>query len=228
MVNDEYRPRKQLYKRPMPEWLKNLVSVKDFPTTQVLLDSVYYPASIDDYYPIYAYSGFSHSFVYVDPHIRKQPEHQNLRGYSLVMSREILKEELYREIRKLVFQARIKQPNHGNVGDLRRTYDGAKIFLFGGGKKNPVYRETLLEGLDSQLEKNFDYGGVNNPAVLDLPDYKEIERPSPHVDSGRYAVAFGLTNNPLNLHKIILPDELSDITREAPPEDKRYGFDWND
>jgi hypothetical protein len=141
---------------------------------------------------------------------------------------DLLKEKLYKEIRKLIVQARRKQPNHGEVGDLRRTYDGARIFLFGGGKRNPVYRETLLEGLDSQLEKNFDYGGVNNPVVLDLPDYREIERPSPHVDSGRYAVAFGLTNNPLNLHKIILPDELSDITREPPPEDQRYGFDWND
>jgi len=141
---------------------------------------------------------------------------------------DLLKEKLYKEIRKLIVQARRKQPNHGEVGDLRRTYDGARIFLFGGGKRNPVYRETLLEGLDSQLEKNFDYGGVNNPAVLDLPDYREIERPSPYVDSGRYAVAFGLTNNPLNLHKIILPDELSDITREPPPDDQRYGFDWND
>ena len=141
---------------------------------------------------------------------------------------DLLKEELYKEIRKLIVQARRKQPNHGEAGDLRRTYDGARIFLFGGGKRNPVYRETLLEGLDSQLEKNFDYGGVNKPDVLDLPDYREIERPSPHVDSGRYAVAFGLTNNPLNLHKIILPDELGDISREPPPEDQRYGFDWSD
>ena len=44
----------------MPEWLAGLTSVNEFPVDQVLSDSVFYPASNNDYYPIYAYSGFSH------------------------------------------------------------------------------------------------------------------------------------------------------------------------
>jgi len=115
MVNDEYRPKKQLFKRPMPEWLLNLGSVKDLPLVEVLSESVYYPASIDDYHPIYAYSGFSHSFVYVDPHIRKQPDYQSLRGYRLAMSREVQREELCNKPYRALFPT----SEDGNLGKLR-------------------------------------------------------------------------------------------------------------
>lgn len=116
MLGNEYRPKKQLFKRPVPIWLKNINSLRFFPVEDVLSDSVYYPASNDDYYPIYAYSGFSHSFIYVDPHIRIQPEYQKLRGYKLSMSREVLKEELcYRP-----YQALLPTENDGDLVKLKK------------------------------------------------------------------------------------------------------------
>ena len=114
MVNDEYRPKKQLFRRPMPDWLNKLNSATDLPLTQLLAESVYYPASIDDYYPIYAYSGFSYSFVYVDPHIHKQPEYQKLRGYQLVYSREVAREELCNK----PYVALFPTPKDGNLEKL--------------------------------------------------------------------------------------------------------------
>jgi hypothetical protein len=99
----------------MPEWLASLTSVKDFPIEQVLSDSVFYPASNNDYYPIYAYSGFSYSFVYVDPHIKKQPENQTLRGYDLAMSREVLREELCNK----PYKALLPTVSDGNLKKLR-------------------------------------------------------------------------------------------------------------
>ena len=50
----------------MPTWLENLVSLDYLPITELLKESVYYPACYFDNNPIYAYSGFSFSFVYVD------------------------------------------------------------------------------------------------------------------------------------------------------------------
>ena len=99
----------------MPKWLAGITSVKEFPIEQLLSDSVFYPASNNDYYPIYAYSGFCHSFVYVDPHICKQPEDQALRGYQLAMSREILKEELCNKPYRALFPSE----RDGNLEKLR-------------------------------------------------------------------------------------------------------------
>jgi hypothetical protein len=140
---------------------------------------------------------------------------------------EALQKELYTDIRKLFQRARKKQPNHGEVGDVRRTYDGARIFLFGGGKEHSIYRETLIQGLDSRLKENYDFGGVHNPMILDLPEYEEIEKPVKNISSGRYAVAYGLTTNPINLAKIILPDEMDDFRRDLP-SGSCFGFDWSD
>jgi len=152
--------------------------------------------------------------------------------YVQPMEAEELKKRLYNEIRVLFVRALQKQPNHGQING-RRTYDSARIFLFGGGKAYPIYRETLLMGLDNGNEANFNHGGVFEPMILDLPEYDEIEKPVPSVSAGRYAVAFGLTTNPLNLAKIILPNELSDIGQNAPPQNNpwnppAHGFNWDD
>jgi len=152
--------------------------------------------------------------------------------YVARMSADELQAKLYEDIRSLFVRALRKQPNHGNTSGTR-TYDNSRIFLFGGGKKHAVYGETLLQGLDSEKNENLHHGGVTNPIILDLPEYSEIEKPIRNVPSGRYAVAYGLTTNPINLHKIILPDELKDILPEPPTDGNPwnrpgYGFDWND
>ena len=148
-------------------------------------------------------------------------------NYVTPMNADDLKDKLYEEIRSLFVRALRKQPN---LGDQRghRTYDGSTIFLFGGGKRHAVYKETLLQGLDASIDKNANHGGVCDPNVLELPEYAEIEKPVLSVSAGRYAVAFGLTTNFINLHKIILPDELNDIPPRPPDDDRRYGFDWSD
>ena len=152
--------------------------------------------------------------------------------YVQPMEIDQLQKQLYGDIRSLFVRALKKQPNHGNV-DGQKTYDRSRIFLFGGGKGHSIYQETLVQGLDSLLADNLDYGGVYNPTILDLPEYSEIEKPVPNVPSGRYAVAYGLTTNPINLHKIILPNELQDIRLDQHLENNNwnppsYGFDWND
>jgi hypothetical protein len=143
------------------------------------------------------------------------------------MNADDLQSKLYEEIRSLFVRALRKQPN---LGDRRghRTYDGSRIFLFGGGKRHAIYGETLLQGLDGSINKNANHGGVCDPNILELPEYAEIEKPIPSVSAGRYAVAFGLTTNPINLHKIILPDGLKDIPPRPPGDDRPYGFDWSD
>jgi len=147
--------------------------------------------------------------------------------YVTPMQADELQSKLYEEIRSLFVCALRKQPNLGDQRG-RRTYDGSKIFLFGGGKGNPVYKMTLLQGLDDSIDKNANHGGVFEPNILELPEYAEIEKPVSSVSAGRYAVAFGLTTNFINLHKIILPDELNDIPPRPPDDDRRYGFDWSD
>lgn len=152
--------------------------------------------------------------------------------YVSPMEPAVLQDELHNDIRDLFYRALQKQPNHGQ-NDGHRTYDSARIFLFGGGSALPIYKETIHQALDAGEEGNNAYGGVCNPMILDLPEYSEIEKPDRTVASGRYAVAYGLTTNPLNLAKITLPDEMRDIHRDAPPDGNPwnqpgYGFDWSD
>ena len=65
-------PRKQLYKREMPTWLEQIENLDTLPIDDLLEDSIYYPASAYDYSVIEAFSGYGHSFIYVDPDISKE------------------------------------------------------------------------------------------------------------------------------------------------------------
>jgi hypothetical protein len=108
-------PRKQLYPREMPEWLENIQNLDILPIDDVLENSIYYPASACDYSVIEAFSGFGHSFIYVDPEIKKESLLKNVsksfHGYSVIASREVKKEEL------CFRQYNIIYPDSANDGD---------------------------------------------------------------------------------------------------------------
>ena len=106
---------KQLYKRTMPTWLKDLDSLDYLPIADLLSESVYYPASNNHDDPIYAYAGFSHSFVYVDPHISREPRLQELKGYRIRYSRDVRKEELCFK----PYHPMLPTANDGNLEMLR-------------------------------------------------------------------------------------------------------------
>lgn len=88
-----FKPKKQLYKKPYPVWLNDLQSLEVVPINELLIDSIYYPASSYDWQPIQAFAGFSHSFVYVDPAIKTEgiPE---IGGYQQLFSRSVRAREL--------------------------------------------------------------------------------------------------------------------------------------
>lgn len=88
-----FKPKKQLYKKPPPVWLNDLQSLEVMPINELLTNSIYYPASYYDWQPIQAFAGFSYSFVYVDPAIETEgiPE---IDGYQRLFSRSVGAREL--------------------------------------------------------------------------------------------------------------------------------------
>jgi hypothetical protein len=154
MINDEYRPRKQLFKRPAPAWLKNLQSVEQFSIADVLTDSVYYPASDNDNHPIYAYSGFSYSFIYVDPHISKEPSLQKLRGFDLKYSREILERELCFK----PYEPMLPTPKDGN---LKKLSEMARLPNWAGNDGKPFALWQIYE-----RKPSFNWGDPDRISVL--------------------------------------------------------------
>jgi hypothetical protein len=88
-----FKPKKQLYKKPAPIWLNDLQSLDAIPVKELLTDSVFYPASGNDWQPIQAFSGFSHSFIYIDPVI-KDWDIPAIDGYQQLFSRKIRSGEL--------------------------------------------------------------------------------------------------------------------------------------
>jgi len=153
-VNNEYRPKKQLYKRPMPTWLENLVSLDYLPITELLKESVYYPACCFDNNPIYAYSGFSHSFVYVDPNISKEPKDQLLRGYRLKLSREVEKNELCFKPFRQILPTSID-------GDLEKLVNNSKVPEWNGNNGAPFALWQIYEN-----DERFNWGDPQRISVL--------------------------------------------------------------
>jgi hypothetical protein len=87
-----FKPKKQLYKKPSPKWLNEIQSLDTIPINDLLTDSLYYPASYYDWQPIQAFAGFSYSFIYVDPGIEVDdiPE---IDGYQQLFSRSVRAKE---------------------------------------------------------------------------------------------------------------------------------------
>jgi hypothetical protein len=98
-------PRKQLTPNPMPSWLSSIDETSVFRKEDVINGSVYYPGAGLDHTVIHAYSGFAHSFVYVDYSVDKKDiwnSIQRLAGYEVVIIRELnLKEIINKESERL-------------------------------------------------------------------------------------------------------------------------------
>ena len=86
-----------------PAWLQELaasgVLPKKLPLKDLLPDSVYYPASSVDGYPIKSFSHYSASYVYADYGVSRkfyfeQLKERSLAGYEIFLEREVTKEEL--------------------------------------------------------------------------------------------------------------------------------------
>lgn len=88
-----FKPKKQLYKKPAPAWLNELQTLDVMPINELLTDSIYYPASYYDWQPIQAFAGFSHSFIYADPAIEAEGI-PKIDGYQQLFSRGVRAKEL--------------------------------------------------------------------------------------------------------------------------------------
>jgi hypothetical protein len=81
----------------MPKWLGEINENSEFDISNVLNDSIYYPASQMDGSIFEGLGGIGHSFVYVDPNVKQATLKERLKlvaGYHLILSREIAKEQL--------------------------------------------------------------------------------------------------------------------------------------
>jgi hypothetical protein len=105
----------------------------------------------------------------------------------------------------------------------RRTWDGATLFVFGGGASRPKYRENFAAGLK--------HAGIDSPQVRNLPAAQDLMRPRT-VEFGRFAVAYGLSFFRPSLDHVRLPNELTPFyvlyPRPEEPPPKQYGFNWED
>lgn len=89
--------KKQLPERPIPEWILSVDKDSEFSIANVLENSIYYPACNTDGSMLEAFGGFAHSFVYADPNITKEQLIKRIpkvAGYSVLFTRDILKEQL--------------------------------------------------------------------------------------------------------------------------------------
>jgi len=86
-----------------PDWLSNITSESEFVLEDLLVDSLYYPASGLNGTPVKFLSGNIYSFIYADYSITKQQFLTNLngrssdcgfRGYSPVLQREIFTRDI--------------------------------------------------------------------------------------------------------------------------------------
>lgn len=81
----------------MPGWLAEISQDSPFKINAILHESIYYPASATDGTIFEGLGGAGYSFVYVDPNIKKSILLQRIKlvaGYDVILSREILKEQL--------------------------------------------------------------------------------------------------------------------------------------
>lgn len=80
-----------------PQWLMDINQDSRFEINKVLHESIYYPASATDGSIFEGLGGAGYSFVYADPNIKQSTLLQRLElvaGYDIVLSRELLKEQL--------------------------------------------------------------------------------------------------------------------------------------
>lgn len=89
-----------LPRQEIPNWLLNIVESKQlpkqFPLSDILKDSCYYPASGFDASPIIIANGFVHSFIYSDYGIKRE-EYKNklyFKGYTKILQRAVEKHEI--------------------------------------------------------------------------------------------------------------------------------------
>ena len=122
----------------------------------------------------------------------------------------MIQEELVSKIKQAIWvlfhRAKTFQHNHGHQPG-HRTWDHAIILQFGGGANLPPYRLAFRDGLTN--------AGIYCPEIRKLPD-PEIDLP-PDSDSGRFAVAYGMSFAKYNLDKVRLPDELKTYNELYPP-----------
>lgn len=90
-------PRKQLPSNPMPDWLMAIDKHSVFHGRDVIDGSVYYPGAGLDQSVIDAYSGFAHSFIYVDydtHHDFIWARIQRLPGYDVLLIKKVNQKDL--------------------------------------------------------------------------------------------------------------------------------------
>lgn len=131
-----------------------------------------------------------------------------------------LMESLRERLQALYLLALIHQPNLGHrLG--QRTWDGATLFIFGGGSHHQGYRTNFASGLT----------GIHEPEVHNLPAAPDLTLPT-GIEFGRFAVAYGLSFFRWNLDRVRLPHELTPFRELYPQPDNRsprqYGINWDD
>ena len=121
------------------------------------------------------------------------------------------RKELISKVRQAIWilfhRALVFQHNHGHQRG-QRTWDHAIILQFGGGAVLPTYQLAFRDGLND--------AGIHDPAIRKLP-VPIIDLPS-DSDSGRFAVAYGMSFAKYNLDKVRLPDELKTYNELFPPQ----------
>lgn len=90
-----------LPRRDVPEWLSKLDDTQVLPLSQLLEESLYYPASGRDGDPVRYFGGHIHSFIYVDYGFEREEilkslndKHHGFKGYSIIHMRDVNKHEL--------------------------------------------------------------------------------------------------------------------------------------
>jgi hypothetical protein len=118
--------------------------------------------------------------------------------------RRQLKEAVFSLMRK-VFVLQPRRPS-GTGPDVFQN--GFHALILGGGANIPLYEEVLLEALRELGINLLHAARVPKPTVdFTLPEGIE--------DFGRLTVAYGLARSPENLRQARLPEEMSDLLREA-------------
>ena len=92
--------RDELRAKPVPDWLRSVDQElpSQLPLRELLVDSLYYPASEFDGWPVQHLGGFVHSFVYVDFGPARSDLDEAIRrgfaGYRLLGERNVVETEL--------------------------------------------------------------------------------------------------------------------------------------
>ncbi len=123
------------------------------------------------------------------------------------MDRQKLISRIEQAIWVLFHRAKTFQPNNGHQPG-HRTWDRAILLQFGGGAVLPTYQQAFRDGLIQ--------AGIHNPDVRNLPA-PDMDLPA-EADSGRFAVAYGMSFAKYNLDQVHLPNELKTFNELFPPQ----------